>query len=400
MWWLTKDRLENIEMVRMAIREINKKYDSKYWVNKDERREYPLEYVKELESLGFMGINIPKEYGGAGYGLAEADIILEELAYSAGGTEASSSIHAVYFNNHILVKYGKEEVKQKYLPEIAKGNLRFQVFAVTEPQAGFNTTRISTIAKKEGDYYIISGQKTYISRVKYSDLGILAARTTPLEKVEKRTQGISLFLVDFREAKKYIKTVEIPNNVRRAVDTNILYIENLPIPKENLLGEEGKGLYYLLEEADIERLLIAGQSVASGKYVIKRAVEYAKSRIVFPPDPIGKYQGIQFPLADAWIRLEAADLMKWRGIELAEKNEDRKLLGQYANMAKYLAAEACDLACRYAIQTFGGYGFSIDLDIERHWRAATLTTFAQVSPHMILNFVAQHVLGLPRSYGG
>jgi len=400
MWFLSEERKKEIELIRKAVREAIAEFDSRYWIRKDENREFPLEFVQKLERLEFMGVNIPEEYGGAGRGIVEGDVILEEIAASPCTVVGSNTIHAGFFNNHILVKYGKEEIKQKYLPEIAKGKLRFQVFAVTEAEAGFNTTRISTFARREGDYYIINGRKTFISRVRYSDLGIFAVRTTPYDQVEKKTLGISLFLVDLREAKnKYITLEEIPNNVRRCIDTNVLYIEDLPVPADHLLGVEGRGLYHLLEEANAERALIAGQSVAAGKYVIKKAVEYANQRIVFPPNPIAKYQGIQFPLADAWMRLEAADMLKWKALELLEKGGDPREVGYYANMAKYLSGEAFSLACRHAMWTLGGYGFSVDMDIERFWRVSELSAGpGQISPHMILNYVARHVLGMPRSY--
>lgn len=400
MWWISQERMREIEIVRRMVRSLMEKYGSKYWVEKDERREFPIEFVRDIEVHGLMGANIPEEYGGSGYGLTECDIILEEVAASPGGVIASNTIHAGFFNNHIIVKYGKEEVKSKYLPEVAKGRLRSQVFAVTEPHAGFNTHRMKTFARREGDYYVISGQKVFISRVRHSDLGIIAARTVPYEEVRKKTEGIALFLVDLRgKIGKKIRLEEVPNNVRRPIDTNVMYIDELAVPASHLLGDEKMGFYHLIEEANVERALIAGQCVSMGRYAIRRAVEYAKGRIVFPPDPIARYQGIQFPLADAWIRLEAADVLKWRALELLEKGGELKEVGYYSNAAKYLAAEAALSACRSAVLTLGGYGYSIEMDVERLWRAAEFMVFAQVSPHMVLNFVATNVLGMPRSYG-
>ncbi|MEM2238150.1 MAG: acyl-CoA dehydrogenase family protein [Candidatus Caldarchaeum sp.] len=400
MWWLTKQRKEFIELARNTVKSIMKNYSSRYWVEKDEERRFPIEFVQEVEKHGLMGVNIPEEYGGSGYGVTEVDIILEEIAASAGGVVASNTVHAGFFNNHMLVKYGKEDVKHKYLPELAKGRLRFQVFAVTEPQTGFNTLRMKTIARREGDYYVINGQKAFISRVRYSDLGIIAARVIPYEEAKKKTEGIALFLVDLRNSLgKEIKVEEIPNNVRRPIDTNMMYINELSVPAHHLLGDEVKGFYYLLEEANVERTLIAGQCVSMGRYAVKRAVEYAKERIVFPPDPIAKYQGIQFPLADAWIRLEAADALKWRALELIDNGGDLKEIGYYSNIAKHISAEACAFACRTAVLTLGGYGYSIDMDLERLWRASEFMIFAQISPQMVLNFVATNVLGMPRSYG-
>jgi len=394
-------RAETIELIRKSVRAIVDKYGSKYWFEKDEKREYPIEFVEDLAAQGIFGVNIPEKYEGAGYGLREAAAVLEEIAASPGGPAASNAVHAALFNNHVLVKYGRPEVKEKYLPDIAKGKLKFQVYAVTEPQAGFNTLRISTFARKEGDYYIISGTKAFISRVKYSSLGILAARTTSLEKAPRKTLGITLFLVDLSKAMgKHIRIEEIPNNLRRFVDTNMMYIEELPVPEDHVLGEVDKGFYILMEESNVERTLLAAQCVASGRWVIRKAVEYAKQRIVFPPDPIAKYQGIQFPLADAWIRLEAGELLKERAIDAIERGEDRRIIGYYANIAKYLACEACYQAARMAMWTMGGYGYSAEMDIERHWRAAELSAgVGQISPHMILNYVAIQILGMPRSYG-
>ncbi|MEB3778857.1 MAG: acyl-CoA/acyl-ACP dehydrogenase [Desulfurococcales archaeon] len=393
--------VNDVYLIRSSVREILDRYDSRYWAVKDEAREYPLEFIRDLESNGFMAANIPEEYGGASYGLQVVSAVLEEIASSPGGSAASSSIHAAYFNNHILVRYGSVEAKSKYLPGIAQGELRFQVYAVTEPHAGFNTPRISTFARREGDYYILNGQKIFISRLKHSDLGIIAARTTPYDESPRKTHGITLFLVDLRKAKgKNIRYSEIPNNLRRFVDTSIVYIEDLEVPAENVIGEVDKGFYILMEESNVERALIASQCIGSGRWVIRRAVEYAKERIVFPPDPIARYQGIQYPLADSWIRLEAGAALRDRALELIESKADRRLIGYYSNSAKYIACEACYNAARYSMWTMGGYGYSIDMDVERHWRAAELFAgVGQISPHMILNYVATKILGMPRSYG-
>lgn len=400
MWWLNRERKEFIELTRNTVRSIMKNYDSAYWAKKDEERGFPIEFVKDVEKHGLMGVNIPEEYGGSGYGVTEVDIILEEIAASPGGVVASNVVHGGFFNNYLLVKYGTVEVKQRYLPELAKGRLRFQVFAVTEPHAGFNTLRMKTEARLEGDYYIINGQKAFISRVRYADLGIIAARVIPYEKARKKTEGIALFLVDLRNRLgKEVEIQEIPNNVRRPIDTNMMYINELAVPKDHLLGDEQRGFYYLLEGANVERTLIAGQCVSMGRYAVKKAVEYAEQRIVFPPEPIAKYQSIQFPLADAWIRLEAADALKWRALEIIDNGGEPKQVGYYSNAAKYVAAEACAFACRAAVLTLGGYGYSVDMDVERLWRGSEFLIFAQISPHMVLNFVATNVLGMPKSYG-
>lgn len=366
---LPPDRAESIRLIQVSVRRLAEKFGSKYWMERDERREYPLEFVEALEKGGFMAANVPEEYGGAGYGLFEVAAILEELAATAGGTAASSSVHAAYFNAHILAKYGGESVKARYLSEIARGRLRFQVFAVTEPHSGFNTPRISTFARREGDYYILRGQKIFISRLRHSDLGIVAARVVPYEEAPRKTLGIALFLVDLREAKgRHLRFEDVPNNLRRFVDTSIVYIEDLPVPAENVLGDPMKGFYILMEEANAERAFIAAQCVGSGRWVIEKAVEYARERIVFPPDPIAKYQGIQYPLADAWLRLEAGDALKEKALHALESGAERRVAGYYANAAKYIACEACYQAARMAMWTMGGYGYSVEMDVERHWR--------------------------------
>jgi len=306
-------------------------------------------------------------------------------------------VHAVYLNNVILSKYGTEEAKEKYLPEVAKGKLRFQVFAVTESHSGFNTPKIKTFARKEGDFYILTGQKVFISRVKYSDLGIFIARTTPYEKVEKKTQGISLFLVDIRKNRNRIELSEIPNNARRSIDTNVVHLNEVEVPAENLIGEKDKGFYILMEEANAERVLIAGQLINAGKWALNRAAEYARQRVVFE-DPIAKYQAIQFPMADAYIRLEAANLLAQKAMDLIESNAPREEVGLYSNIAKYMAAEAHKLATEASIRAMGGYGLSISMDIERFWRQNELQMLAPVSQNMVLNFVSTHALKLPRSY--
>lgn len=394
---MSKMSTQELELVRKSVRQIVDKYDSKYWTEKDERREYPIEFVQELESLGFMGVNIPEKYGGAGLSIRGADAVLREIAYSPGGSTASNTVHAVYFNNVILSKYGTDEAKEKYLPEVAKGKMRFQVFAVTEPHSGFNTPKIKTFARKEGDYYILTGQKVFISRVKHSDLGIFIARTIPYEKAEKKTHGISLFLVDIRKNRNRIELSEIPNNARRCIDTNVVYLNEVEVPAENLIGEKDKGFYILMEEANAERVLIAGQLISAGKWALNRAAEYARQRVVFE-DPIAKYQAIQFPMADAYIRLEAANLLAQKAMDLMESNAPREEVGLYSNIAKYMAAEAHKLATEASIRAMGGYGLSISMDIERFWRQNELQMLAPVSQNMVLNFVSTHVLKLPRSY--
>jgi acyl-CoA dehydrogenase len=386
-------RKDEYQLIRKAIRDLLTRFPPEYWRNKDERREYPIEFVNELMKAGWMGVNIPAEYGGAGYGITEASIVLEELSASPGGLSASGSAHASFFNVTILTKLGNDECKQ-YLPKIARGELRFQVLAITEPAAGFDTPRISTIAKKKNGEYIINGRKVFISRVKNSDLMLLVARTTPYNDVKKKTDGITLFLVDLRRAGNAITIREIPNNVRRMVDTNELIIEDLVVPESHVIGEVGKGFYHLLEVINAERIEIAAECIGLGRYVLNKAVEYAKTRIVFDI-PIGKNQAIAHPLAEAYMRLEAADLMRYRAAHLYDSGLP---CGAEANMAKYLAAEACYYACDRAVQTFGGYGLSVETDIERFWRESRLYILAPISQEMILNYLAHNILGLPKSY--
>jgi len=380
-------------MIRKAVRELVSKYPPEYWRRKDEMREYPEEFVQELMRAGWMGVNIPTEYGGAGYKITEASIVLEELSSSPGGLDASGAAHASFFNVTILTKYGNEECK-KYLPKIANGELRFQALAITEQAAGFDTPKISTQAVKNGDEYIINGRKVFISRVKHSDLMLLVARTTPYNQVKRRTDGITLFLVDLRKSGGSITVREIPNNVRRMVDTNELIIENLVVPESHVIGDIDKGFYHLLEVINAERIEIAAECIGLGRYVISKAVEYAKNRVVFDR-PIGMNQAIAHPLAEAYMRLEAADLMRWKAAQLYDSGQP---CGAEANMAKYLAAEACYYACDRAVQTFGGYGLSVETDIERFWRESRLYILAPISQEMILNYLSHNVLGLPKSY--
>ncbi len=381
------------QMIRKAVRELLARFPPEYWRVKDERREYPTEFVNELMRAGWMGVNIPAEYGGAGYGITEASIVLEELSASNGGLSAAGAAHASFFNVTILTKYGNSECKQ-YLPKIARGELRFQALAITEQAAGFDTPRISTFAEKRGREYVINGRKVFISRVKHSDLMLLVARTTPYEEVKKRTDGITLFLVDLREAADSIAVREIPNNVRRMVDTNELIIEDLIVPESHVIGEVGKGFYHLLEVVNAERIEIAAECIGLGRYVLNKAVEYAKARMVFDR-PIGKNQAIAHPLAEAYMRLEAADLMRYRAAQLYDSGLP---CGAESNMAKYLAAEACYYACDRAVQTFGGYGLSVETDIERFWRESRLYILAPISQEMVLNYLSHNILGLPKSY--
>ena len=385
---------EGQRVIKAEVRKLANRFPLQYWREKDWKHEYPFEFVKEVASAGWFGTAIPTEYGGAGLGLLEGSIVLEELTAGGAGFDGSNACHAVYFNSHSLVKHGTDVQKEKYLPKIASGELRFQSLAVTEPNAGFDTSKITTRAVKKGDLYVINGQKAFISRLSETDLMLLAARTTPIDSVQKRTKGISLFLVDMRESGKAIEARRLHMMTRHSVDTNMLFISDLKVPVENLLGEEDNGFYHLLDTLNPERIYLSAECIGLGRLAIRRAVEYAKQRIVFDR-PIGKNQGIAFPLAEAYSEIEVADLMRYKAATMYDNGQQ---CGPEANMAKLRASEAASKACDRAVQTLGGYGLANDFDIERYYRDIRLMRIAPVSTEMVLNYLSEHVLGLPRSY--
>jgi acyl-CoA dehydrogenase len=376
--------------IREAIRALCAKYPDEYFRRVDAERAYPDAFVDALIGAGWLAAMIPEAYGGAGLGLSEASVILEEINRCGGNAGA---VHGQMYNMGTLLRHGSEAQKRAYLPQIAKGELRIQAMAVTEPSAGTDTTKIRTTAVRRGDRYVVDGQKVFISRVRHSDLMILLARTTPIAEVKKRSEGLSIFIVDLREAVGRGLTVRpIANLVNH--ETNELFFDNLELPAENLIGEEGRGFRYILDGLNAERTLIAAECIGDGYWFVERAVRYANERVVFDR-PIGKNQGVQFPIAEAYIEIEAGNLMRYRACDLFDAGEP---CGAEANMAKHLAAKASWEAANVCMQTYGGFGFAAEYDIERKFRETRLYQVAPISTNMIFAYVAEHVLGLPRSY--
>jgi acyl-CoA dehydrogenase len=376
--------------LRQSIRAICKDFPDEYWRELDREQAYPEEFVNALTESGFLAALIPEEYGGSGLSLVEASIIMEEINRSGANAGAC---HAQMYTMGTLLRHGSDEQKKKYLPKIADGSLRLQAFGVTEPNTGSDTTQLRTTAVRHGDKYIVNGQKVFISRAEYSDLMLLLVRTTPLDQVKKRSEGLSVLLVDLKEAVGYGITIR-PIRTMMNHSTTELFIDNLEVPVGNLIGEEGKGFKYILDGMNAERILIASECIGDGYWFIKRATDYANQRVVFKR-LIGQNQGIQFPIAKAYINLEAANLMRFRAAELFDAG---KPCGKEANMAKLLAADASWEAANVALQTHGGFGFAEEYDIERKFKETRLYQVAPISTNMILSYVAEHVLGLPRSY--
>ncbi|MFV0383477.1 acyl-CoA dehydrogenase family protein [Paracoccus sp. (in: a-proteobacteria)] len=376
--------------IRDAVRALCAQFPDEYHRKIDEARIYPEEFVDALTKAGWMAALIPEEYGGSGLGLTEASVIMEEINRAGGN---SGACHGQMYNMNTLVRHGSEEQRQKYLPKIASGELRLQSMGVTEPTTGTDTTQLKTTAVRKGDRYVINGQKVWISRVQHSDLMILLARTTPLAEVTKKSQGMSIFIVDIKEAMKSGMEVKpIANMVNH--ETNELFFDNLEIPAENLIGEEGQGFKYILTGLNAERTLIAAECIGDGYWFTDKATAYANERVVFGR-PIGQNQGVQFPIAEAFIEVEAASLMRWEACRLYDED---KPCGAQANMAKYLAAKASWEAANACIQTHGGFGFANEYDVERKFRETRLYQVAPISTNLILSFVAEHMLGLPRSF--
>jgi len=376
--------------LRDAVRALCARFDSAYWQRTDAARAYPDEFVAALTNAGWLAALIPEDYGGSGLGLAEATVIMEEVNRSGGN---SYVCHGQMYNMNTLLRHGSPEQKKRYLPRLASGELRLQSMAVTEPSAGTDTTRIKTSAVRKGDRYVVNGQKVWTSRLEHSELMILLARTTPLGEVAKKADGMSIFLVDKREALgKGLVMRPIRNMVSH--DTHELFFDNLEIPAENLIGEEGKGFRYILDGLNAERILIAAECIGDGYWFVERATQYAKDRVVFDR-PIGKNQGVQFPIAEAYMEVEAANLMRWKAASLYD---EKKPCGAEANMAKHLAAKASWEAANVCLQTHGGFGFAAEYDVERKFRETRLYLVAPISTNLILSYVAEHVLGLPRSF--
>jgi acyl-CoA dehydrogenase len=376
--------------LRRGVREACADFQDGYWRELDARREYPEAFIEAMTKSGYLGALIPEEYGGLGLTLTETTIILEEINRSGGNAQPA---HAQVYVMGTMLRHGSEEQKREYLPKIASGELRLQAFGVTEPEAGTDTTQLRTTAVRDGDHYVVNGRKIYISRVRQSDLMVLLARTTPLDQVQRKSEGLSVFLIDLREAVGEGLTVK-PRRVMINNETNELLFEDLRVPASSLIGEEGRGFRYILDGMNAERILIAAECIGNGRWFVDRATARAKERVVFGR-PIGQNQGIQFPIARAHISVEAADLMRFRAAELFDRGEP---CGAEANMALLLAADASWEAANAAMQTFGGYGYDAEYDVERKFRETRLFQVAPISTNLILSYVGEHVLGLPRSF--
>lgn len=377
--------------LRDAVRELCARYPDEYWRGLDREQGYPDEFVDALTKAGWLSVLIPTEYGGSGLGIREASVVLEEVNRSGGN---SATCHAQMYIMGTVLRHGSEEQKLRYLPGIASGSLRLQAFGITEPNSGSETTRIQTSAVRSGDGYRINGEKVFISRAEHSDLLLLLARTTPYEQLARKTEGLSIFIVPLKEAVA-TGTIEIrPLRMMLNHHTTQLFIRDLVVPAENLIGQEGKGFHYLLDGLNAERILIAAESIGDGRWFTDRATEYAKSRVVFGR-PIGANQGVQFPIALAHAHVEAADLMRWKAAELFDQG---RACGAEANMAKLLAADAAWEAANACLDTHGGYGFATEYDVERKFRETRLYKVAPINNNLVLAYVAQHVLGLPKSY--
>jgi acyl-CoA dehydrogenase len=377
--------------LRDAVRQLCARYPNEYWRDLDAKRGYPEDFVKALTKAGWLSVLIPAEYGGSGLGIREASVVLEEVNRSGGNAAAC---HAQMYIMGTLLRHGSDEQKRRYLPEIANGHLRLQAFGITEPNSGSETTRIETSAVRSGDGYLINGEKVFISRAEHSDLLLLLARTTPYDELARKTEGLSVFIVSLKEAVAE-GTIEIrPLQTMLNHHTTQLFIKNLFVSTENLIGQEGKGFHYLLDGLNAERILIASESIGDGRWFIDRASEYARSRVVFGR-PIGANQGVQFPIALAHAHVEAADLMRWKAADLFDQG---LACGAESNMAKLLAADAAWEAANACLDTHGGYGFAAEYDVERKFRETRLYKVAPISNNLVLAYVAQHVLGLPRSY--
>jgi acyl-CoA dehydrogenase len=376
--------------LKNAVNELCRGFPDTYWRELDSQRAYPEAFVQALTSAGYLSTLIPEEYGGAGLGVTEAATILEEIHHSGGNAAAC---HAQMYVMGTLLRHGSEAQKKKYLPALARGELRLQAFGVSEPTTGSDTTQMKTFARRAGDKYVVKGQKIWISRAEHSDLMLLVARTTPLEQVKKRSDGLSVLLVDLRHAKNHGLTIRPIRTMMNHATTEVFF-DDVEVPAENLIGEEGQGFRYLLDGLNAERILIAAECIGDGRWFLERACRYAKERVVFGR-PIGQNQGIQLPLARAYANVEAASLMVGRAAALFDSHQP---CGPQANMAKLLAADASWESANATLQTYGGFGFAEEYDVERKFRETRLYQVAPVSTNLILAYIAEHVLGLPRSY--
>jgi acyl-CoA dehydrogenase len=375
--------------IREEIRKVCRDFPDAYWREIDSKKEYPEAFVSKLSELGWLAALIPEEFGGTGLGMTEASIILEEINRSGG---VATACHAQMYTMGTLLRHGSQEQKQRYLPKVASGELRLQAFGVTEPDAGSESTRIQTTAIRKGDRYIINGQKIFISRVLQSDLMLLLARTTPYDQLEDKTRGLSVLIVDLREAKGKLEIKPLDLMINH--HTNALFFDGVEVPAENLIGQEGMGFRYIIDGWNAERILVAAEAIGDGRWFVERAAKYASERVVFGR-PIGANQGIQFPIAQAYARIEAADLVRYQA---ATKFDRKEKCGAEANMAKLLASDAAWEAANACLTTHGGYGFAVEYDVERKFRETRLLTIAPVSNNLVLAYLGQHVLGMPKSY--
>jgi len=379
------------ESIRSAVRSLCAQFPDEYWRELDRAGDYPARFVQALTDAGWLGALIPTEYGGAGLGIAEAALIIEEINASGGN---AAPAHAQMYTMGTLLRHGSDEQKRRYLPRLAKGELRLQAFGVTEPEAGSDTTRIKTTATKRGDHYVIKGKKIFISRAEHSDLLLLLARTTPYEDVDDKTRGLSVFIVDLRAAVASGRIVVRPIETMFNHHTTELFIDEVEVPATDLVGEEGQGFRHIIDSWNAERILIASESLGDGRWFVARAAAYASERVVFGR-PIGANQGVQFPLAQAHARLEAAALLRDKAAWLFDHG---RKCGPEANMAKLLASQSAWDAANAALDAYGGYGFAREYDVERKFRETRLLITAPVSNNLVLAYIGQHVLGMPRSY--
>jgi len=376
--------------LKTAVYDLCKQYSPEYWRDLDAKREYPDALVNDLTKAGYLGVLIPQEYGGAGLGIMEGALILEEINRSGGNAAAC---HAQMYIMGTVLRHGSEQQKKTYLPKIATGELRLQAFGVTEPNAGSDTTKLQTTAIRNGDSYVVNGQKMFISRVLQSDLMLLLARTTPVAEVKKKTDGLSVFLIDIRHLKG--KGLEVrPLRMMMNHSTNALFFDNMEIPADSLVGQEGKGFSYILDGMNAERILVASDSLGDARWFIEKAVAYSSQRVIFGK-PIGANQGVQFPIAKAHMAIEAADLMRTKAAKMFDSGIP---CGPEANMAKYLGSEAAIDAGNACMDCHGGYGFAEEYDIERKYRESRLYRAAPINNNLIMAYVGEHVLGMPRSY--
>ena len=387
---MKNEETNDLAPIREAVRALCAGFPGEYWRKVDRERAYPTEFVQALTGAGFLAALIPEEYGGSGLTMTAASAIMEEI-HASGSNGAAC--HAQMYTMGTVLRHGNAEQKQKYLPGIASGDLRLQAFGVTEPTSGTDTLSLRTTAEKKGDHYIVNGQKIWTSRAEHSDLMLLLARTTPRDKVAKRTDGLSVFLVDMREVKGKGLTIRPIRTMMNHATTEVFF-DNMKVPAEGLIGEEGKGFRYILSGMNAERILIASECIGDAKWFIEKATAYAKERVLFGR-PIGQNQGVQFPIARAFMQMRAAELMVHQAASLYEQGKD---CGAEANMAKQLAAEASWAAADMCVQTHGGFGFAEEFDIERKFRETRLYTVAPISTNLVLSYLAEHVLGLPRSY--